>query len=299
MMKPGKAIKNHSILLVDAAREGIALLKQAAIPNTRGEVLFFLKRITGLSEEKIFFGENRFLSQKENDLLKRCLQRRISREPLQYIVGDQPFWEDDIGVFPGVFIPRPETELLIQESAALSFKPKRILDLCTGTGCVAISLAKTYPMAAIDAVDLSKKALRIARDNAKRRGVSHRIKFYEGDLFSPLEGFSFHGAFDLVVSNPPYVSSRDFWGLAPEVKNFEPPLAFMGGRNGMEIIERILKDSEKYTRPGGYLLLEIGFNQFPWVREYVGGKDKGFILEKAIRDLNRIERVVCLRRKDL
>jgi release factor glutamine methyltransferase len=222
----------------------------------------------------------------------------MAREPFQYILGDQPFWDYEIKVSQGVFIPRPETELLIQEAMDLSWTPREIIDLCTGSGCIAISLAKCFPEAKIYAVDLSQKALNQAKRNAEKVGIDVKVQFLEGDLFSPFEESNCNKQVDLLVSNPPYVSSREFWALTPEIKYFEPPLALLGGPEGMDIIEKILRGACSVLRVGGLLLMEVGEGHSHLIQQYLGKKPVGLVFEKVVQDWAGIDRVVCLKRAE-
>jgi len=190
------------------------------------------------------------------------LQRREQREPLAYILGVQEFWSLDFLVSPDVLIPRPETELLIETAIKVwreSPQPSgRILDLCCGSGVIAIVLAKELGRKVL-AIDLSMKAIVTARENAKRHGVSHLVDFLQSDLLSALAPVP---CFSLVVSNPPYVSQQDIeGGLQPEVGRYEPHLALNGGDKGLEIIKRIDEELRQRMLPGADLFMEIGADQ--------------------------------------
>ena len=184
----------------------------------------------------------------------RLIERRAQREPLQYITGRQEFWGLDFMVTPDVLIPRPETELIVETALAACqdrSRPLTIIDLCTGSGCIAISLAKELPAARIFATDTSAKALAVARENARRHGVSDRIRFLEGDLFGPLEELDLQGQVDIIVSNPPYVPSGDRPALQPEVRDYEPELALFAGPEGTEIHRRIIGTAPRFLKKNG------------------------------------------------
>jgi release factor glutamine methyltransferase len=210
------------------------------------------------------------------------LRRREQREPVAYIVGVKEFFGLGFEVNPRVLIPRPETELLVEtalhisgwrmadgrwrmangESPISNFQSKiqnpksKIVDVGTGSGCIAISLAKNLPEATFLAIDASAEALQLARRNAERHGVADRITFLQGDLLQPLTS-----AVDLIVSNPPYVSSPELAAAMPEVSRFEPHLALDGGPDGLDVIRRLLAQAREKLNPGGALLVEIGSAQ--------------------------------------
>jgi len=197
---------------------------------------------------------------------RSLIKRRLEREPLQYIIGHQEFWSLDFLVSPSVLIPRPETELLIEEALKLSERNffsdncyLKILDLGTGSGVIAISLAKEIQNATLVASDISFEALTLAKDNARHHNLNSRIAFCQGDLWQPFSHTSF--SFDMIISNPPYIPSEAFKALPPEVRNYEPRIALDGHENGMYFIERIIKESEMYLKPGGWLLIEMDPDQ--------------------------------------
>jgi len=206
------------------------------------------------------------LSSSEIAGYRSLIRRRLKREPLQYITGHQEFWSINFFVGPAVLIPRAETEILVEEAIKLkkdnllsdSSQPE-ILDLGTGSGAIAISLAKEIEGAIIWASDISFEALTVARDNAKHNNLNGRIKFCQGDLFHPFSKSSI--AFDIIISNPPYIPNEAFKKLPPEVGNYEPRIALDGHENGMHFIERIIEESEIYLKPGGWLLIEMDPDQ--------------------------------------
>ena len=192
------------------------------------------------------------------------LERRQHREPLWYIVGEVEFYGLACRVDPHVLIPRPETELLVEAGLAfLRHRPAAVVaDICTGSGCVAIALARHAPEARLLAVDLDPAALAVARRNADRHGLGERIAFLQGDLWAPLPG-----PVDLAVCNPPYVAERDWPALMPEVREHEPRRALAAGEDGLAVIRRLLAAAPGRLAAGGALYVEIGANQGAAVRE--------------------------------
>jgi release factor glutamine methyltransferase len=190
------------------------------------------------------------------------LQRRLAREPVAYITGTQEFWSLDFTVTPAVLIPRPDTERLVEVALLQTGKfpgatPLRILDLCAGSGAVAVSLACELPSAQIYATDISAAALAIARGNAAAHQAAARVQFFIGDLFDALVPRPEAG-FDLIVSNPPYVRRDEIVTLAPEVSRWEPRAALDGGVDGLDFYRRIAAIAADYLAPQGALALEIG-----------------------------------------
>ena len=222
------------------------------------------------------------------------VERRISREPLAYIVGQQEFWGLPFEVSPAVLIPRSETELIVEVALELFPDvegPLTVADVCTGSGNVAIALATERTAAQITATDISGTALDVARLNARRLGVADRIQFRCGDL---LEGLG--GPFDLVTCNPPYVAERDRPGLQPEVRDHEPGVALFGGRDGFQLVERLVGDAAACLRPGGFLMFEFGLGQDDRVESLIADT-AGFRLVELRRDLQGIARTAIVERQ--
>jgi release factor glutamine methyltransferase len=187
--------------------------------------------------------------------------RRAAGEPIQYITGSSEFFGLPFSVGPGVLIPRPETEHLVEEvlrlAGSLADQDLYIADLGTGSGIIAVALAHALPKAHIAAVDLSPQALLIARENAEHNQVAARIEFFEGDLLAPLVGRSF----SIIASNPPYVPTADLASLAVEVREHEPHAALFAGEDGLDVYRRLIPAAREHLLPGGWLVMEIGYGQ--------------------------------------
>ncbi len=229
---------------------------------------------------------------------ERLLDRRAAREPLQYITGRQEFWGLEFLVSPAVLVPRPETELVV-ESALRSLQAvpaPLIIDLCTGSGCIAVSLARELPGSRVFALDRSGDALEAARENARRHAVADRIRLLEGDLFAPLAELDLAGKVDLVSANPPYIRTGELASLQPEVRDFEPEVALIAGPRGTEIAERIIAEAPGCLRGGGCLVMEMGMGQAGELKRFAAGT--GLYSAIAIlKDLAGIERVIVAKKK--
>ena len=219
------------------------------------------------------------------------IARRATREPVAYIRGVQEFWGRNFEVGPAVLIPRPETELIVEtvEPFMRDRANVRVVDLGTGSGCIAITLALEHPGAQVIATDISAEALEVARRNAVRLGASD-VEFRHGSLLADVPG-----PIDLIVTNPPYVARTDRPGLAPEVRDYEPDAALFGSDDGVGIIGRILDASRAALRPGAHLVTEIGYGQDDRVKRVIDDFPE-YVLEATVEDLQRIPRVMVLRR---
>lgn len=219
------------------------------------------------------------------------ISRRATREPVAYIRGVQEFWGREFEVGPAVLIPRPETELLIEVAEPfLRDRPNvSVVDLGTGSGCIAVTLALEHPNAIVFATDISSDALDVARRNAIRLGAP-RVKFRHGDLVADVDV-----PLDVIVTNPPYVARTDRPGLSPEVRDYEPDTALFGSDDGLGVMQSILTVSRSALRPNGHLITEIGYGQDDRVQRLASSFPE-FVLEAMIEDLQRIPRVMVLRR---
>lgn len=199
------------------------------------------------------------LTDEQQDRFSTVIARRAGREPLQHILGRQEFYGRDFRVSPDVLIPRPETEAIVELAVRfLADRPgHRFLDIGTGSGCIAVSVAAELPTARGLATDISPAALAVARENAETHGVADRITFPEADLFGPAGD----AEFDLIASNPPYIPLEEFRVLEPEVREFEPRSALTDEGDGLAIIREIVSRAPQHLKPGGKLLVEIGFGQ--------------------------------------
>jgi release factor glutamine methyltransferase len=276
-------------------------LKDHQIENPRLNAELLLAHSLNLSREGLYTRLHRELWEREKGALERLIQRRISGEPLQYILGQQEFWSINFKVDPRVLIPRPETELLVEQGLRIlsekTFEQKpSILEIGTGSGAIAIALAREMTHIFLVATDISRDALVLAKENATSAGVRDRIQFVNGDLLGPFQPSRATGVFDLIISNPPYIVQSEIGSLAKEVRDFEPVIALDGGKDGLEFYRRLLSQTPSFLREGGWLLLEVGQGQAERVADQI--QEHGTFLEPQILpDLAGIKRVVKAQRK--
>jgi release factor glutamine methyltransferase len=228
------------------------------------------------------------------DRYHRLVDRRAAREPIAYILGRREFWNLSFEITSEVLIPRPETELIVE--AALELFPDRdrsmrAVDVCTGSGCIAVALAHERPAARVIAVDISTGAVEVARRNAVRHAVEARVDVRSGNLLADLDG-----PFDLIVANPPYVRDRDRLGLQPEVREHEPAVALFAGADGFDVIRRLLAQAPPRLGPGGYLVFEFGFGQEESIEALIAETAEVQLLELR-RDLQGLARTAVARRE--
>ena len=271
-------------------------LKDHQVENPRLNAELLLARSLNLSREGLYTHLRDTLKEREKEALETLIQRRISGEPLQYILGHQEFWSINFKVDPRVLIPRPETELLVEQSlSVLSGKTfeqnPSVLEIGTGSGAVAIALAKEVKQLFLVATDISRDALILAKENAQSAGVRDQIEFVMGDLFGPLRLSREKKPFDLILSNPPYIIRRKICTLAREVKDYEPTIALDGGKDGLAFYRRIIPEAHSYLQAGGWLLLEVALGQGREVSEWIE-EDGHFFKPECIPDLSGIGRVV-------
>jgi release factor glutamine methyltransferase len=242
-------------------------LASAAVEEPRRTAGILLAAVLDCDQTHLFAYPERVLTEPESACFADLVDRRAAGEPIQYLTGVREFFGRDFEVNSTVLIPRPETEFLIEAVLGEAPDNARILDLCTGSGCIATTLACEQPNSQVFATDISADALRIAQRNSGRYDAS--VSFLQGDLLDAVRDESF----DVIVCNPPYVSERDRVMLSREVKH-EPSLALFAGTDGLAIYRRLIPAATRVLRPGGLLVLELGYDSLPGVRELLGEWDR-------------------------
>ncbi len=276
--------------LLDALRSATEFLERAGIDDAFADSEMLVLHASG-ADRLAAYMDNPEISKDIQAKIRRLVSRRAKGEPVQYIVGHVEFLGLNIHVGKGVLIPRPETELLAEEaikavSRREATRPLQILDLCTGSGCIAIALAKAFPDSQVYGADVSKTAIRYSKKNAIENGVEN-ITFLQGSLYLPLN----RGVcFDLIVSNPPYVKREDIESLQREIKEWEPLEALDGGGDGLDFYRSIFADASGYLCQGGIIMVELGFGQAEDVKIIAGRQGFGNI--EVRRDYAGIDRIL-------
>ena len=279
-------VKKYADLFLDARR---ALLKQEGqfAANVARELVC---AASGKTAEQVIADREIYASEEVCELTESFVQRRLRGEPMPYILGQWDFYGMALTVTPDVLIPRDDTvvvtELAIKKAMYLEQNP-RILDLCTGSGCIGLAIARRVKDARVTLGDVSAAALRVARRNVSQLKLTGRVNCVAMDALKPAQEFL--GTYDLIVSNPPYVTTQEMETLDPSVRDFEPHLALDGGADGLDFYRRISRDYAAHLSPGGTLLMEVGAGQ---------AEDVAAMFPKAeiIKDICGIERVVAVRR---
>ena len=263
------------------------------IESSRLDAELLVAHALGIDRVRLYMDLDRPLIDAELTRIRELVTRRRKREPIAYILGAREFYGRSFAVSSAVLVPRPETETLIERALELLADDAAgpALDLCTGSGCIAITLAAERASLAVDATDLSDAALTVAAKNAETLGVAERVRFHRGDLFSALPGAR---EYALIACNPPYVAETDRAALAPEIVQHEPAMAVFGGREGLDVLRRLCAECPRWLAPGGTILIEIGHDQ----GEVVAGMLRSAGLEgvEIVPDLGGRDRVAQARR---
>ncbi len=273
--------------------EAARLLRLAGISDPRREAGSLLEAVIDRDRTFVIGHAEQTITAEQLESFRKATVRRAKGEPLQYITGTQSFYGLEFEVTPDVLIPRPETELLVESALGLlepALAPPIICDVGTGSGCITIAVLSERHDAEAIALDISPAALGVARRNVARHAVQERVTFFESDCFSALDKNEHQ--FDLIVSNPPYVTARALETLQTEVRDHEPRLALEAGPDGLLIIQKLLSEAAVFLKPRGHMLIEIGFDQAAAVTD-LAAKTKWKLLDIK-KDLQEIPRLVVL-----
>jgi len=289
-------LSSNSKNIFDLLNDSSKFLSEEGIENARLNAEQLLRHTLDMNRVDLYLNQDCSLTQAEMSAFKRCLKRRAAREPLQYILGEAEFMSLPFVVDENVLIPRPETEILVEKTIQMckeKFASKdriEILEFGTGSGCISVSLAKYLENARITSLDISKDALKVAEKNAELNGVGDRIQFINQDFTSAKIGGYFPEKFDLLVSNPPYVSPADFEDLPEEIRNYEPAVALSDKRDGLSFYRKIAELSSGLIKPSGFLMLELGLGQAEDVKDFF--LKTHFSNVNTFQDLNEIDRIL-------
>ncbi len=286
--------------IFDLLNRSTKFLSEKGIENPKLNAEQLLRHTLGMNRVDLYLNQDRSLTQREMSAFKRCLKRRVAREPLQYILGETEFMSLPFVVDENVLIPRPETEILVEKTIEIckeKFASKdriEILEFGSGSGCISVSLAKYLENARITSLDISKDALKVAEKNAVLNGVDDRIQFINQDFTSSKIIKYFPEKFDVLVSNPPYVSPADFEDLPEEIKNYEPAVALSDNQDGLSFYRKIAELSSELIKASGFLMLELGLGQMKEVKDIF--LKTCFYNVNTFQDLNEIERILFCER---
>jgi release factor glutamine methyltransferase len=275
----------------------VAFLGEHGDEHPRRSAEWLLSAATGLSRVELYAYYDRPLSPEERAALREGVRRRGAGEPLQYVTGEVAFRHIVVKVEPGVLIPRPETEVLVDAALpaideAIAMRGEALVaDVCTGSGCIALAVAQERPLAHVVATDISRVAVGLASANAERLDLASRVDVREGDLVAPLP-HELLGSFDLLISNPPYVPSADVAALPEEVAGFEPHLALDGGLDGLAVFRRLLSEGREWLRENGMLAVELDEKR---VRQAAAEALQWYEDVRVVRDLAGRDRIVTAR----
>lgn len=271
----------------EALKLGTARLQECGIEEAKQDAWILLEEYGRTDRAHYFLQQMEEIPEVEKKMYFQAIEKRMRRIPVQYITGKQEFCGLEFQVNENVLIPRQDTECLVEEVLKKVKMGDRVLDVCTGSGCIAISIQKlTKGKCSCFATDISREALKVAKKNAEN--LQSNVTFLQGDLFESVEG-----TFDCIVSNPPYIESSVIEGLEPEVRDHEPVLALDGKEDGLYFYRKIIKDAKKYLQPGGWLLFEIGYLQGEAVCMLL--TECGYSSVTVKKDLAGLDRIVMAR----
>ena len=293
-------MKQRIFTLRQGIEEGTVALEKAGVEDAARDAWYLLEYVTGIGRASYYGGPDRAISEETALRYQECIRRRKERIPLQHITGEQEFMGFPFYVNEHVLIPRQDTETLVEEAVkavrrkakdaegfSLAERKIRVLDMCTGSGCILLSILKMCPDAEGKGCDISKDALAVARKNGERLGVA--AQWICSDLF---EGFKeTEVKYDVIISNPPYIPTADIEGLQDEVRLHDPRIALDGGEDGLYFYRRIIEDGVSYMKTGGILLFEIGCGQGKDVSELM--ESHGFEDVTVKKDLSGLDRVAA------
>ncbi len=267
--------------------------RSKGIDSARLSAELLLSDVLAMKRIELYTQFDKAVTKPQLDRLHKLVKRAGQNEPIAYLTGKTEFYSLELDITPDCMVPRPETELLVERAIEfLRARPGKqlICDLCTGSGCVAIAIAKNFPDADIIATDISDAALNVAVRNVEKYQLGERIRLLCGDLFEPIIPYLDVGKFDLIVCNPPYVSTPEFEALDQNIKEYEPKLALSAGVDGQGIYRRIIEKAEQFLKADAGLMLEIGYSQGQAVRELLeeAGCFGEIALEKDFHDNDRV-----------
>ena len=267
--------------------QGASILKASRIPNPHLDSEILLSKSINQDKKHIILNLKEILSSKQLDNFNEFIERRKKGEPIAYLINKKEFWKDEFYVNKNVLIPRPDTELIIEQVLKIYLKESQlqVLDIGTGSGCILLSILKERANFYGTGIDISKKSINVSKINADKLCLTNRVKF----IHSSVDNFKI-GKYDLIVSNPPYIESFNLKYLENDIVNFEPMLALNGGFDGFSKIRKVINRASNLIKKNGKFILEIGFNQKNRVKEIL--RKEGFYVNKSIKDYGNNDRCI-------
>jgi release factor glutamine methyltransferase len=288
---------SSSATIAETLKRASEYLREASVPNDLLDAQTLLAEALSRDRTYLIINFNKLLSDEERIKYQALIERRASGEPLQYITGHQEFFGLEFEVTPDVLIPRPETEIIIEETMSITqqagLKRPLIVDVGTGSGCLAVTLAREIDRLRVIATDISTSALRVAKRNAARHGMISRIDLIAANLFDAFAEIPFA---DIIISNPPYVSRQELATLQREVRDWEPRVALTDFEDGLTFYRRLLKDAPARLKPGGHLICEMGYTQSDAIAAMID--PAVWSAPRILRDLQGIPRTIVSQIKD-
>jgi release factor glutamine methyltransferase len=267
--------------------QGITILKNNNIPNPALDSEILLSKSINKDKKYIILNSKEVLNSKQLDSFINYINRRKNGEPIAYLTNKKEFWKDEFYVNKNVLIPRPDTEMIIEQVIKTYSERSQlqVLDIGTGSGCILLSIIKERPNSYGTGIDISRKSINVSKINAKQLNLTNRVKF----IHSSVDNFNI-GKYDLIVSNPPYIKLSSLKYLEKDIVSFEPKLALNGGFDGFSKIRKVITKTSALIKKKGKFILEIGFNQKNKVKEIL--KEKGFYVNKVIKDYGKNDRCI-------
>jgi len=270
-----------------AINEGSKILKKNNIKSSILDTELLISKVIHKDRNQIIMSPN--INLKNNQFLefKQLITERSKGKPIAYLIGKKDFWKYEFEIKDGILIPRPDTEIIVEETLKLTKNKSKlkVLDIGVGSGCILLSILKERKNFSGIGVDVSKKCLDLCRINTNKLGIKNRVKFFKSNI----DNFDY-GKYDLIISNPPYINRLDLKYLEKDIKNFEPKLALDGGFDGTSEVRKIIKKSSELIKKNGKLILEIGFDQKERVKKLL--KNKGFYINKVLKDYAKNDRCI-------
>ena len=270
-----------------AVIEGTNVLKNKSIPSAQLDTEILMAKALGKNREYIILNHDKVLNIENLEYFKKLVQERATRKPIAYLLKKKFFWKSEFSVNKNTLIPRPDTEIIVEQILKVTKHKSylRILDIGVGSGCILLTILKERKSFYGTGIDISKNSIKISKINAKKLFVDERVKFYKSDV----DKFA-QGKYDLIVSNPPYIKKSDLKYLESDVLKFEPKLALDGGLDGLSVIRKVIKKSSELLKKNGKFILEIGFDQKSKVIKLLN--NKGFYINSTIKDLAKNDRCI-------